>query len=55
MSVFVYESDDCYNDYDDCCGDECAYHIVAQNHTDAYRAVTPRKPITPHTSVCTVR
>ncbi len=32
MSVFVDESDYCYNDHDYCCGDECAYHIVANTH-----------------------
>ena len=35
MSVFVDESDYRHNDYDYRCGDECGYHIAAQNHTDA--------------------
>ena len=35
MSVFVDESYNRHNDYDYRCGDECAYHIAAQNHTDA--------------------
>ena len=53
--ITVYESDYCHNDHDDCCGYECAYHIAAQNHTDAYRAVTPMKLSTPHTTARTVR
>ena len=55
MSVFVDESYNRHNDHDSRCGDECAYHIAAQNHTDAYMAVTPRKPSAPHTMSCTVR
>ena len=35
MSVFVDESYNRHNDNDYRCGDECAYHIDAQNHTDA--------------------
>ena len=55
MSVFIDESYDCdADDYNGYC-DECAHHIDAQNHTDAYRAVTPMKPRAPHTMSCTVR